>query len=126
VCGLTVVGALTLCAGVPAFDFTKVDLQLLEESNAIDRQLENRGLVYHDAGLEEHLAQIAQPLLPKQPLEHVVWRFRILRDPLVNAFALPNGSIYVNSGLESPERVPSHGQQDRAGRDGAPFANSRR
>ena len=32
-------------------------------------------------------------------MEHVQWRIRILRDPLVNAFALPNGSIYVNSGL---------------------------
>ena len=28
-----------------------------------------------------------------------MYRFSILRDPMVNAFALPNGSIYVNTGL---------------------------
>jgi len=31
----------------------------------------------------------------------VKWRFRAIRDLEVNAFALPNGSIYVNSGLLS-------------------------
>jgi predicted Zn-dependent protease len=81
------------------FRFTQIDLKLLEDSNAVDRQLENRGLIYSNPVLERHLADIAKPLLPKDPLEHVQWRLRILRDPLVNAFALPNGSIYVNSGL---------------------------
>jgi predicted Zn-dependent protease len=28
-----------------------------------------------------------------------VWRFRAFRDPVPNAFALPNGSIYVSTGL---------------------------
>ena len=34
-------------------------------------------------------------------LEHVSWKFRALRDPQPNAFALPNGSIYVTTGLMS-------------------------
>jgi predicted Zn-dependent protease len=29
----------------------------------------------------------------------VIWKFRALRDPVPNAFALPNGSVYVNTGL---------------------------
>jgi predicted Zn-dependent protease len=69
--------------------------------NAADRQLETRGLVANDAALEQHLAALAAPLLPATPLENVTWRFHVLRDPMVNAFALPNGSIYVNSGLLS-------------------------
>jgi predicted Zn-dependent protease len=81
------------------FRFTKVDLKLLEECAALDRQLESRALVYHDVALEKHLADLAAPLLPSAPLEHVAWKFRILRDPMVNAFALPNGSVYVFSGL---------------------------
>ena len=32
-------------------------------------------------------------------LENVEWKFRALRDPVPNAFALPNGSIYINTGL---------------------------
>src|SRR3954454_19100762 len=75
------------------FTFTKIDLKLLEEVNAADRQLETRGLVWNDAALEKHLADNAAPLLPAAPLENVTWRFHVLRDPLVNAFALPNGSV---------------------------------
>src|SRR5260370_27103826 len=81
------------------FTFTKVDFKLLEESEALDRQFEKRALVYHDAALEKHLTDLAAPLLPGTPLEHVQWKFRILRDPMVNAFSLPNGSVYVFSGL---------------------------
>ncbi len=81
------------------FEFTAVDLKLLEESNAVDRRFENRGLIFHDALLERHLAEIAAPLLPKDPPDRVRWQFRILREPMVNAFALPNGSVYVNTGL---------------------------
>jgi predicted Zn-dependent protease len=79
--------------------FKEPDIKLFEECEAIDRQFERRGLVYHDAAVEKHLADIAAPLVPGAPLERVTWRFRILRDPLVNAFALPNGSVYVNTGL---------------------------
>lgn len=83
----------------PPFTFSKVDLKLLEESEALDRQIEKRALVYHDAALEQHLADLAAPLLPAAPLDRVQWRFRILRDPVVAAFALANGSVYVTSGL---------------------------
>jgi len=83
----------------PPFTFSKVDLKLLEESEALDRQIEKRALVYHDAALEQNLADLAAPLLPAAPLDRVQWKFRILRDPLVDAFALANGSVYVTSGL---------------------------
>lgn len=82
-----------------AFVFTEADLKLLQESDAVERQLDRRGLVYHDAEIEEHLSTVAYASLPSTPLEHVHWRFRVLRDPLVNALALPSGSIYVNTGL---------------------------
>jgi predicted Zn-dependent protease len=85
--------------GENQFTFTKVDLKLLEECEALDQQFEKRALVYHDAALEEHLTDLAAPLLPSAPLEHVQWKFHILRDPMVNAFALPNGSVYLFSGL---------------------------
>ena len=82
-----------------SFTFTKVDLKLLEECDALDRKFESSGLVYHDAGLEKHLADLAAPLLPRAPVDHVKWQFHILRDPMANAFALPNGSVYIDTGL---------------------------
>jgi beta-barrel assembly-enhancing protease len=83
----------------PPFTFNKADTKLLGECDALDQQFEKRALVYHDPALEKYLAGLARPLLPSDALEHVKWDFRILRDPTVNAFGVPNGSIYINTGL---------------------------
>ena len=45
-------------------------------------------------------ACIGQVLVPRGlQLERVCGDFRVLRDPQPNAFALPNGSIYITTGL---------------------------
>ncbi len=85
--------------GQPPFVFKQSDLKVLEECESLDRRFETRAIVYHDRAISAHIADLASPLLPAQPLEHVEWKFHILRDPMAIAFALPNGSIYVNTGL---------------------------
>jgi beta-barrel assembly-enhancing protease len=84
------------------FTFTKVDLELLKQCELLDQRLEKEGLVYTDEALNVYLDQIGKTVLPPglSP-ENIKWRFRVLRDPEFNAFALPNGSIYLNSGLLS-------------------------
>ena len=84
------------------FQFTKVDLELLEQVNLLDKRFDRDGLVYADEPTNAYLQRVGESLLPRNlNLEHVLWRFRVLRDPVPNAFALPNGSVYVNTGLIS-------------------------
>src|SRR2546423_3997220 len=84
------------------FKFGKVDLDLLDQVDLLDRRFERDGLVLEDEATNEYLARIGDSLVPKGlVLEHVKWKFRALRDPQPNAFALPNGSIYVTTGLMS-------------------------
>ena len=83
----------------PPFVFNKSDLKVLEECAALDRRFETRALVFHDAAIEEHFADLTSRLRPAQPLEHVAWNLHILRNPTASAFALPNGSIYLDTGL---------------------------
>ena len=83
------------------FKFTKVDLELLKQVNAFDTYMEEKGWVYNDPETNAYLDRIGSSLVPAQTPENVTWRFRAIRDLQVNAFALPNGSIYVNSGLLS-------------------------
>jgi tetratricopeptide (TPR) repeat protein len=84
------------------FKFGKVDLDLLEQVNIIDRRFERDGMVLEDSATNAYLFRIGQALIPAGlTLENVSWRFRALRDPQPNAFALPNGSIYVTTGLLS-------------------------
>lgn len=87
---------------VEPFRFGEVDLELLDQVKQIDKKIEDQGLVYKDAELNSFLDRVGRSLLKGEvQLENVDWRFRILRDPSVNAFALPNGSIYVHTGLLS-------------------------
>jgi predicted Zn-dependent protease len=81
------------------FKFGKVDLNLLEEINLLDQRFEKDGLVYHDAALEAYLERVGKSVVADREMENVDWRFHALRDPTPNAFALPNGSVYVNTGL---------------------------
>ncbi len=84
----------------PPFTFTSVDLELLEKADEMDRAIDEEGAVYSDPQLTEYITALGDDLLPPGPdPDHVVWRFRVLRDPIPNAFALANGSIYVNTGL---------------------------
>jgi predicted Zn-dependent protease len=88
-------------SGAPKnFKFSRVEENLLQEVEAVDQQLETRGLVFHDPALEAYLARVARPIVDSAGTpERVQWKFRVLRDPSVNAFALPNGSVYVHTGL---------------------------
>ena len=83
-----------------AFHFTKDDLKLLAESNAIDSALEEKRLVLHDPGIQAYLDSVGNRVLAGHPVpDKVTYRFFVLRDPEANAFSLANGSVYVNTGL---------------------------
>jgi beta-barrel assembly-enhancing protease len=81
------------------FEFGKADLELLRQVDAFDKYMEEKGWVYKDPETDAYLERLGLSLVPKETPENVKWRFRAVRDLDVNAFAMPNGSIYVNSGL---------------------------
>ena len=82
------------------FKFGEVDLEVLQQADLLDARFERDGLVLADEAANAYLRRVGQSLIPRDlNLERVSWKFRALRDPQPNAFALPNGSIYVTTGL---------------------------
>ena len=81
------------------FVFGKVDQELLDEIKLLDERFEKEGVVYHHPALDAYLNRVGTAIVADKKLENVEWKFRALRDPVPNAFALPNGSIYINTGL---------------------------
>ena len=81
------------------FVFSKVDEDLLHEIKLLDERFEKEGVVYHDPRMDTYLTRVGMSIVADKKLENVEWKFRALRDPVPNAFALPNGSIYINTGL---------------------------
>ena len=56
--------------------------------------------VYEDAAFETYLNNLANGLLPQEAKNNgIVISIKVLKDPALNAFALPNGRIYVHTGI---------------------------
>jgi predicted Zn-dependent protease len=81
------------------FKFTKIDLELLARVNQVDQEFDRKGLVFDDPAAIAYIEEVGKKVIPEAPLENVKWRFRVLREAQPNAFALPNGTIYIHTGL---------------------------
>jgi len=66
------------------------------EARDFDRRLKNKDVIYKDKVLSAYVQSIAQKLYPE--LKDSI-HIRLIDSPDLNAFALPNGSIYLNIGL---------------------------
>jgi predicted Zn-dependent protease len=71
----------------------------MEQADLYQREFTEQGLLYGDAAIETYLGRVEARLLSQHPEFQDVIRLFILKSPSPNAFAMPNGSIYVHAGL---------------------------
>lgn len=105
-CCLPVVLAACATPDIPAltandaqFQHSEEEKNLITRANAFDRELDQKGMLLENPALLSYIHGIGQALVPKSAAALVRFNFHILRSPVVNAFALPNGSIYLTVGL---------------------------
>lgn len=67
----------------------------LEEQNAIN----SSGVLYEDTGIEHYLNRISKKLHMNSISSDISFNVKVINDPSLNAFAFPNGVIYVHSGI---------------------------
>jgi beta-barrel assembly-enhancing protease len=80
-----------------------INLISLEEEWRLGQQIEadlaTQLALVNDPQAVAYLNQMGQRLAQQTTLGHLPWRFHIVADPRVNAFNVPGGLVYVNSGL---------------------------
>jgi predicted Zn-dependent protease len=79
-----------------AAGLTAEERRLWHSAQELDQQMVNADYLYEDAALQAYVAGIMRKLYPEYA---DTIRVRILDSPSLNAFALPNGSIYINTGM---------------------------
>ena len=77
-------------------DLTAEERRLWHQADELDQQMVNGGYLYKDGELEAYVAGVMRKLYPEYA---DTIRVRILDSPSLNAFALPNGSVYINTGM---------------------------
>ena len=106
---LASVAAAALVASLPRValgegDYGSVPLRgdeqkLIDSANELEGYFRAQSLLYENAALVELARDIGTELAPEATDAYIDYRFFLLRDPSPNAFALPNGHIYVHTGM---------------------------
>jgi predicted Zn-dependent protease len=75
-------------------------MQLWQTAEQLEQRIDNSGRRYKNPELDAYLTAVAQKLLPPDAqVPGAGPRVKVIQHPLLNAFALPNGAIYVHTGI---------------------------
>ena len=55
--------------------------------------------LYQDAELSAYVEELGQSMAQASERPHLPWQFRVVDSPVVNAFALPGGYVYLTRGI---------------------------
>jgi len=95
-CATTAVAPRT-SGGVPVVEVDERGLwQLAADAQA---RLDSSGRIMAEPALDAYLLEVAHRLEPPPVFEAIPFHLRVLRDRTPNAFCLPNGAIYVHTGM---------------------------
>jgi len=83
------------------FKMASDERRIWAQAEKEEEKLEKSGKVYDDPLLEEYLGRIADRLVGDEVKEAggPGIRVTVFRDPTLNAFAMPNGRVYIHTGL---------------------------
>ena len=102
---IVITGCATNLPSVDGKDLNTVEREYWEElvflkrqTDQLNEQLKRKGLIYRDIAVNQVVERVGRELVPADTAE-VNFRFFIIKDPSVNAFALPDGSIYIHTGM---------------------------
>lgn len=72
---------------------------LIDTSRELNTYFAQRSLLYTEPRAQELVTSIGRSLAPASTDSYIDYRFFVLRDPSPNAFALPNGDVYMHTGM---------------------------
>lgn len=72
---------------------------LIETAGQFHDQFERRSVLHNDEAALELVRGIGYALAPAPTDDYFDYEFYLIRDPSPNAFAMPNGRIYVHTGM---------------------------
>jgi predicted Zn-dependent protease len=81
------------------FVFEEDEKRLWNRSEEEEQAIARSGMLYQDRELEAYLNTVARKLEPPEVYQRIPFRILVLNNPYCNAFAMPNGYVYVHTGI---------------------------
>lgn len=89
--------------GSQGFKVEDDEKRLYNRARETVEYLDHSGVIYPDSELEAYLTNVARNLvpaeLPSADIQYLDIQVKVINDPDINAFALPNGRIYFHTGM---------------------------
>lgn len=87
-------------SGEKPFRMEEDEKRVWQDAERLERILDRKGFLYQDQNLEPFLEEIAKRLLAEN-VENPPFtpRIKVIKSPYLNAFALPQGVIYIHTGM---------------------------
>lgn len=102
---LCLVGSGCATVGVPnvgqqGYSLADDERRMHKRTDEMCEILDESGHIYQNAGLENYLTQLANELLlDSVKQDNFKIQVKVLSDPTLNAFAFPNGRLYIHTGM---------------------------
>jgi predicted Zn-dependent protease len=90
--------ATNLATGERHLNFTS-EAQEISMGQQADQEVSASLGLYPDQSLQQYIQQLGAKIAATTERPNLPWTFRVVDDPVVNAFALPGGFIYVTRGI---------------------------
>jgi predicted Zn-dependent protease len=97
--GCVVTPVVPLTAGEPGYAQDDDEKKIIRRAADLEDELKRKALLLQDEAVTGYVRAVGQRLIPPAAARVAPFHFEVLRDPVVNAFALPNGGIYLTVGL---------------------------
>jgi predicted Zn-dependent protease len=75
------------------------EAQEIQMGRDYDKQIVAQMGLYQDEAMQRYVQDLGARLAAQSERPNLPWTFRVIDDPIVNAFALPGGFIYVTRGI---------------------------
>ena len=91
------------CAVNPATGKRQISFVSESKETAMGREADPAVLaeygLYGDSAVQSYVDSVGQKLARVSQRPDLTWHFRVLDSPVVNAFAIPGGYIYITRGI---------------------------
>lgn len=97
----TVNNQVGLQSGVLSDKLKLSEKDILEDAQKLEDFLYKSGAVYEEEPeLEAYINEVGKKMAPQElSADNIEFKFKILKDPALNAFAISHGKIYITTGL---------------------------
>jgi predicted Zn-dependent protease len=99
VAGLLFVSAASAGGVYESVPIDRDEWRLIEESQDLEHYFSAQSLLYTEPKALDLVRRVGHEIRPHPSDDYIEYEFFVLRDPSPNAFALPNGHVYVHTGM---------------------------